>query len=657
MAVIPGQQDVQRRGLQTSRVDVPGNEDQIIAEAVGNAAAVFTDAVTKHKAKNDSLRYSKAKSEFLSADIRIRRELEDEGDYEQYLENYRDRMNEALDSIMPQLEDPADRELFTADSSLTVERGVSAMQGLKVARHQEAEAASTIDMLDDRRREILSDQMDNATRIDALLTTQEYVRDQVRAGNIPAAAGEKMIKDFVADVSKAQLMTLPLETRAALLEASIAANQDPESEDFKPTGSLADFMHQDERVELLRQTEAQLESEQNTGLAQTAFDRVMTENPYIGAADTFDKRRQAIRDMNLDPEVRALAENLLANQGMAERRSRTDYQDDILKQWAENFRDGKPGPTVDGEENVNARSTYSIAEIPPEQWTRLSAGQQAALKEAEKQSRRGIHYGEVTRVPKHEDEGGIVIGEVPFEEMPSLSLWNRLSPAQKAQVDLDDVTWRMAFTEEDMRVLQNQQETARSTGTPDVKDLSTNYQLVRDALISTGWVPATDRDIEEDKTFARAILELNRLVEREQMSEGLDAKLGYPSYDTRVKLLNDMMSRQAFTDGGWFDRRDPDPDELIPFHKMSDEQKERGWLPLEGGPAGLNARDRQIRTEDGYITAEQYLIQWAKQPVDDPLLPGLGMQAEPDPEDVQRAWFAYFNEMPAEEVLRRLAGD
>ncbi len=57
-----------------------------------------------------------------------------------------------------------------------------------------------------------------------------------------------------------------------------------------------------------------------------------------------------------------------------------------------------------------------------------------------------------------------------------------------------------------------------------------------------------------------------------------------------------------------------------------------------------------------YLNAKEYLTSWAMNPVDDPTLPGLGMTKPPDDDDLQRAWFAYFNEMDASEVLRRLEG-
>jgi hypothetical protein len=538
----------QRPSLRTNRVDLPGNQDVIMGDAISRAANNLGNAILKYKEQADAKSYSTAKTQLLKDDIRIRRELEEEGDWENYMDDYRERMTAARDEAMTGIYDAGDREMFSADSELTVERGVSAMSEMHRRRRSEHETASAIDTLDDFRRDILDDTMDQATRVDIMISARDFVAARVKSGDIPAHVGENMIKGWVADVSKAQMMTLPLRTRIALLEASISGNVDPDAEDFmdQTTGSLADFMHQDERIAMLKDAEKLLESEETLGNAQAAFDTVVESNPYNGEAGTFDQRRAMLRGLPLSPEERQAAENLLNSQEMADRRSKVDTQDEIMSEWAVRFRQGKPGPKIQmGDEvieDVRGRASYSVEDIPREQWNRLSAGQQATLKSLELQGKQGRVHAETTTTAKVDDiGGGIFVGNILFEERASLSLWNRLSPELQAQVDLDSIDWMTALNEADYRLLQGQQRLAREGKAPNVKDLATNYQLVRDALIADGWVPKTDQNVEEQERFARTILEFNRLVYQEQVSPGLDNAKGYPDYNTRLTILGDLM--------------------------------------------------------------------------------------------------------------------
>jgi hypothetical protein len=633
-----------RPSLQSNRLDMPGDSEAIIADSVLRAADTFTKVMAQQKEKKDRLSYSKAKSDLAAADTRIRRELEEDGDYENYLENYRIRMGEALDTIAPTISDPSDRTIFDADANLSVERGVSAMAEQRTMRRRDAAAAEVIDLGDDTKRDILAT-TDNASRVEKMLAFQEYVNARVDAGLLDASWAESQVKAFVSDTAMAQLKTLPLRAQAALLEASIKANQDPESEDFEPTGSLADFMHQDERVEMLRQVEKQLEGEEDLGMAQAAHDRAV--NLYrANTADNYTARRSAIiDDKSLSPEQRRLAIQMLDTTEMAETRNKARDQDEIVKTYQDRIRQGYQGSTtVDLEsgaamEDPTTRRPFTVNEIPRDEWDKLTSGQQAALTQYSDAMAQGRSFNTFTHMIRRTDKEG--------NEMPSYSLWRRLSDQQKAQVDLDKPEWLMAFTEQDWRNMKLQQEEIRAGGGLTYNDGLTNDQMLLSALIAGGWVPKTGQNVDEQERYARGRLEFDRLVQEEMRRQGA-AKLSNPE---RKKILAEMLTSQGYLDRD-FIFSDYDEDEAMPAFMMNPEQLDRAFLDIRKADAEM----RTLANGDT-LNMREILIAQAMNSPDDPVYPGLGLPKEPSQKDLERAYFAYKANLGVEEVNRRLRGE
>ena len=636
MAKLPGEMDYgARKSVRSNRLDMPGQEDVIIAEAVERAASAFGEVLGRAGQKTDALTYSKAKSDLLSADIRIRRELNEAGDWENYQDHYREQINEVLGPITTTISDPSDREVFSADANVTVERGVSAMSQIQRQRRGEHEMAATMDMLDDRRREILADETDQGTRVDMLLTTQEYVRDQVRAGNIAPDVGERMIKSFVADVAQAELMAMPLRTRAALLEASIAANQDPEAEDFKGTGSLADFMHQDERVELLRKTENLLKSEEDLGIAQDTADEAV--NLYRApTADNYRARREHVKNSDLSPEQRRLSMQEIEAAEMADRRIKSDEQDEVIKSAQQNIRIGAGQGDPD---DPKSRVPYTTSMIPREDWDKLSAGQQGRLTQYADAMQQGRSHALTTQMTKIADDDG--------SEMPSYSLWRRLTDEQKLQVDLDSPMWLMGFNEQDWRGLKLQQEQLGKGQGMSYDDGLTNDQMLLSALIAGGWVPKTGQNVEEQERFARARLEYDRRIQDEMRRQGV----GELSNPERRKILAEVLTTQGYLDRD-FVFSDYDEDEAMPAFMMNPEQLDRAHKNLDDADTEFIT----LSTGDD-MSIHKMLVAQAMNSPDDPDYPGLGLQKEPSRKDLERAYFAYKAKLGVDEINRRLRGE
>jgi hypothetical protein len=634
-------------------VDIPGDSEAILADSVMRAADNFTKVMTDRKGKNDRLSYSKAKADLGTADTRIRRELEEEGDFENYLENYRTRITEELSGISPNVSDPNDRLIFDAEANLSVERGVTAMAELRNRRRQSQAVADVVDMADDYQRQILMLD-DNGTRIDRMMTFQEFVKDRVDAGLIDAGWAEGQIKTFVSTTAKAQLKTMPLRTQLALLNASIEANQDPESKDFKPTGSLADFMHQDERVqealrleEVIKNLDVEVDAQDAVGVALEMYPGT--------SSDAFAKqRKQIMRTTQGRVEEKALA--ILANneafegRNYARRANETMNLFDELSQEQTAF-NGQPMPSYTANDFITDH---------PERWGDLSPGHKELLRKADRLARENKGYSDVSQFFKKVDSSG--------KEMPSYSQWLKMSPEEMVETDLNELQWRMSFTRDDHRMLMEQQAMAAANKSPpDMRDLQSNSNLVKNVLIHSGVVKPKpgDRPIEEHKTYAEYLLELDQLTYREMVEPGRDGKLGYPSFDTRKALLAEMRMTKAYTGKGgilgYFGRKVYDEDyigqELEPVMEMTDDQLEEAWLPLRGGPAGYNADEIMVPIKDSPTgdmqSATQSLISIYNSPVE---MGGMGMEGKPDRRSLERAWFADYNDLGDEEVRRRLMG-
>lgn len=644
MAKIPSPLEYGARpSLRTNRLDMPDQSEAIIADSVMRAAETFTNIMAERKQKNDRLSYSKAKIDLAAADTRIRRELEEAGNYDTYMEDYRVRMTEALAEISPTITDPSDSQIFGADANLTVERGVSAMAEARTNRVRDVRMAEIIDYGDDLKRDILREDS-NQARIDMMLAYQEFVNASVEELGIDATWAETQIKNFVADAAISQLKAMPLRAQAALLEASIAANPDPESEDFKPTGSLADFLHQDERVEMLRQVEKQLEGEEDLGIAQAAHDRAV--NSYRATtADNYTSRRNAIMDDKaLSPKQRQLALQMLDTTEMAETRNQARVQNEIVKTYQQRIRDGYQGETAinldtgEPEEDPTTRRPFTVNDIPRAEWDKLTAGQQQALTDYSDAMAQGRSFNTYTRMVKTRDADG--------NEIPSYSLWRRLSDQQKLQVDLDSPEWLMAFTEADWRNLKLQQEDLRQGKGMTYDDGLTNDQLLLSSLISGGWVPKTGQNVEEQERFARGRLEFDRLIQAEMRRQGV-SELDNP---TRRKILAEMLTTQGYLDRD-FVFSDYDEDEAIPAFMMNPEQLDRAFMNIE------KAEMEMITLANGdALTMREVLIAQAMNAPDDPVYPGLGLQDEPSKKDLERAYFAYKAGLGVDEINRRLRG-
>ena len=656
MPKIPDYMDFGARpSLRTTRLDSPGNAATITVEPLQRAAENFSRIWADKKEKRDRLTYTRVKSELLKEDIRIRQELEEGNEWRSYGDDYRTRITEARNRLSPQITDPNDRVIFDADAELLTERGAVDMLSKQQKRLVDFELASLQDTLMSARHDILK--ADAMTQRDILSNAHESIDAAVERGYQTAEDGAALKRAFVQDVAEAELLTMDPRERIFMLDRAIEANVDPNDYEQKAgTGSLADFLPQDVRIKMKRDAERLVDAEDTLIEAQDVTDRAFE----LFKADTAENERlrsSYVRE-NLTGEARAEAERMVSARNNELARYTAQRQDEVMKRAMENIRIGL-GETVPGDPKT--RVAYTTSNIPRDEWVLLSSGQQKLLRDYSDAMQQGRSFAFATQNTKLVDSDG--------KEMPSYSLWRRMSSQEKAAVDLDSPDWLMSFTEADWRMLKGQQEQASAGNAPSINDLESNSQLVRNTLIKGGWIKPKpgDRPVEEDNTYAEVILELDRRVHEEQVRRGRDGKLGYPDFDTRRNILNEIMTAKSFTGGGGFlgtagrvvgeDWRRMSKDNLVNVYEMTDEQVAEGWLPMEGGPTGFNATETYITVGDEEMNVRAYLIAWAKQI--DPQLDREGRlfwQSSEGRTRLERAWFAYYNQLSDAEIEARLTG-
>lgn len=223
MARIPQVLDYGARpSLRTNRVDLPGQGDLAVADALGNAANAFATISQERRQQDDARRYLTSKSELLKEDIRIRRELaEDPTAWRDYDERYRGAIKDSRDRTGGEVLSIADRREFDAEADLMVERGATSLREIG-RRHEIDEANATLDGIVDGFVESIPLE-DPAQRNDLVLTMRRLIKSYEDEGFLSRTQGRTKSQDAVQRVALASLDLLPAGEQEAAYKASIAA--------------------------------------------------------------------------------------------------------------------------------------------------------------------------------------------------------------------------------------------------------------------------------------------------------------------------------------------------------------------------------------------------------------------------------------------------
>ena len=115
MATLPDAADYGARvALRSSRIDIPGQGEMAVADALANAAQTFTNMAIEHKQKDDALSYSNAKNEYLTADIQERAKLADDENFATHDQRYREAMKGHYERLFPTVRSDRDRSIAWA---------------------------------------------------------------------------------------------------------------------------------------------------------------------------------------------------------------------------------------------------------------------------------------------------------------------------------------------------------------------------------------------------------------------------------------------------------------------------------------------------------------------------------------------------------------
>ncbi len=596
MATIPQVVDYgSRPSLRSNRVDVPGSGELALADSLANAADTFAKVMLERQGKKDAIEYANNKSQLLAEDIRLRRELKDDQDYATFDERYRTGMKTFRETLT--FRSSHDSAIFDADANLTVERGATAVSEIGRKLRIDHENANLLRNLDQSERDIAV--ADPMTRNDHLMNALEGITAAEDAGHLLEVPAEKMRQDFATRVAMAELVFMGPVAREEALKTSIAKN--PSREDIKAgkgSGSLADFLHQDEKIEMLRK--AQLENkttrdrQQGFAVADEAFE--------LFPLPTQGKDRQKyVRDNAPDVDARAVAQSAVTSRNTDMFRADQQMRLGVMRGAATMIDEGS-----------------SYQDIPASELARLSAGERNTLKAYEQ----------------------LVLDDREFAERTDWNEWGRwkeMTDRQKMNEDLTSPFWKTTVdgpTWKSMVTEQEQITSAAESAKPTPLDTGlTNMQMLDSAISGTVY-PATGRNDTEEALRNALRFSLDTLLT--DKSAELGRKL---TNQERKKELAEMLLDRAFIDRDFF-MSDYDPDEAVIISGATPSQLRKLYLPLFEASTDIVIIDGQD------LTVEQ-------------LLRNMASTAGYDPTDheLEKAYFALKSGLGDQEIMNRLAGE
>ena len=199
-----------RREISTSRAGVA------VGRAVTGAAEKVGHAITARMDRQDRFAYATAKSEFLKADAEVRRELEDDEDYESWEPKYRERMAGHLQSIGGSLRNVNDAGIFQTDGELGIERGANATHKLAFDRDIRVKRA-TLDGILANNRTIIMEEQDEGVRQGIITNTLDAINAAVADRYLTPEEGEAKRRGWTTDYAKGYITVQDDETAIAIL--------------------------------------------------------------------------------------------------------------------------------------------------------------------------------------------------------------------------------------------------------------------------------------------------------------------------------------------------------------------------------------------------------------------------------------------------------
>lgn len=601
---LPQAQDVGRVGLRSSRIDLPGQGEMAIADALQRAAGTFTQMAIEHKEKDDALSYSNAKNEYLIADIKERERLKHDEDFSSHDARYREAMKGHYERLFPTVRSTRDRNLFDAEARLMNERGSVAVGDNARTKELDFEKARFMSNGEDIQAVILA-AGDAQTAQDAMfgyLQQGTALRDR---GILDDTEWEAVRQDFVSDVAFKRLTTMDPKEREILLERSITMTKSkgepitPEQiQNGEGSGSIADFLTLDVRVKMLEETRRANEHDNTLTEAQTIFDIARGRFPE-NSGDMMDEIR-TLAAQSKDPKVREEAVRMGRQYRQEKQNELSDDRDRIVTSATTVIRSGE----------------MKFSQINPDELSMLQPHHIKALQDLQLMVDERRQFQNSTRWiltdssdPKAENSG------------KSWAAWRNLSDQEKSEADLDGADWITVLERDVWSSLKAEQDRIRNSPESTSRQTNglTNVQMVTSAIVRSGLVPQTGRDIEDSQSYQMLLYQFDRAT------QDAETRKGEPLTNTqRNEILAEIMVPMAFTDDYvWWP--DMDDDDRVPVAAMSVSQRKTGRLDW----AKDGAKTASTSSTGIPVTYQQELELMARR---------LGV--EPDNDDYERALFA-----------------
>ena len=625
MATLPQAADYGPRvKLVSNRIDVPGSGENAVAEALERAAGTFVNMAIQHKEKDDALSYAHAKNEYLIADIEERDKLADDTDWATQTERYNEAMKGHYDRLFPTVRSERDRQLFDAEAGLLTVRGRVAVGDMARVREIDWNVAELGRQGRDLQGQILAAQ-DAATAREGMSAYLEHINALLKKGFITESQHETWSKDFVTTVAGKRLIAMDPKLREEVLERSItmAKSQGRITRDqiFKGEGSdsIADFIPLDERVKMLEATRKGNELDETMEAAYAEWDDIKQTytTPQNVAAEV--RRRGPNLDHAVRTQLEALSRNFQVEENRLDARGREE--------------------TMIASSVILDRGGNPEQEMAGDRWDALLQVQKDAIRAGviSRQQRDGFGEYDVLFTPRKEgaelgpmdhvvqEDGSIMLGV--STPAPSYSYWSRLSKAERAKINLDDETWRQAFTYDTWMGFNREQKDLRdlieagkpfseSPGLTPMQRVMGTLQLT-EKIAKTGMTPAQDRK------YWAGVKALDRAI---RIAEGRKGeKLSAAEEEAE---WNNLIKDRAFTDhyyDGW-GGAEMDETKKEAIGTMDPETKNRAREPFIGRTTVHGGQPMTIRMKIEAMAREIDLVP------DD--------VAE---RDLERAHFALFN--------------
>ena len=546
MATLPQAADYGPRvSLVSNRIDLPGEGEMAVAEALSRAAATFTTMAIEHKQKDDALSYAHAKNEYLIADIQERDKLQDDQDFASHNERYKTAMKGHYERLFPTVRSQRDRGLFDAEARLMNARGVVAVGDnarvkeidwnvAELGRHGEALQG------------VIMAASDAQTAQDGMFAYLEHANSLLTKGFLDETTHQVATQGFVTETAEKRLIAMDPKLREVLLERSITMAKtrgEPITREQilagEGSGSIADFLPLDERVKMLEATRKGNENDEVWDEAWAVFDAVRTR--YTDGAKVQAAAAEAGK--GLDSKVRT-ALNTLTTQYRQNAVAREAIERDNILQAA--------GDLMDNDKDPSSMDGLLWGKLLPSQRKSLTEEWTSRLNED------GFGRIDTAFTPVKPDaekhivgpDGEILMGEGTPD--PSYAYWMSIPRAERVGVNLQTSPWRMAFTKLGHKQLVDEQDVIRdenASGKPFTRSPGpTTLQRVEGALIGNKTIKPkfADRSGDEQKAYWATVMNYHRALAAEE--ERLQHKL---STEEEERVLSQLLQDTAFTDSYW----------------------------------------------------------------------------------------------------------